>query len=95
MSLGFSKRRIILLYSYEAFILVMASCLLGVFVGTLTAFTMVMQFSTFVGMPVVFYFPWVQLIGIFIASILCAIFSTVGPTKAIVRKKISSILKSA
>jgi ABC-type antimicrobial peptide transport system permease subunit len=58
-ALGFSKVRIILLYSYEAFILVMASSLLGVFVGTIAAFTMVLQFTTFVGMPTIFYFPWV------------------------------------
>ena len=57
-ALGFSKIRIIILYAYEAFILVMASSLLGVFVGTITAFTMVSQFTTFVGMPSIFYFPW-------------------------------------
>ena len=84
MALGFSKRRVIWLYTYEAFILVMASSLLGVFVGTIVAFTMVLQFSTFVEMPTVFYFPWVQVIGIFIAAIACAVLSTVGPTKVIV-----------
>ena len=62
----------------------MASSLLGVFVGTITAFTMVLQFTSFVGMPTIFYFPWAQLIGIFIAGILCAGMSTIGPTKAIV-----------
>jgi ABC-type antimicrobial peptide transport system permease subunit len=41
-ALGFSKKRIVMLYSYEAFILVMASSLLGVFVGTIAAFTMVL-----------------------------------------------------
>ena len=41
-ALGFSKSRIIFLYTYEAFILVMASSLLGVFVGTVAAFTMVL-----------------------------------------------------
>lgn len=46
-------------------------------------------------MPMQFYFPWVQLIGIFVASFFCAIVSTVGPTRSIVRKKIASILKMA
>jgi ABC-type antimicrobial peptide transport system permease subunit len=41
-ALGFSKSRIVMLFTYESFILVMASSLLGVFVGTITAFTMVL-----------------------------------------------------
>ena len=83
-ALGFSKSRIVMLYTYESFILVMASSLLGVFVGTVTAFTMVLQFTTFVGMPTIFYFPWLQIAGIFLAGILCAAMSSIGPTKAIV-----------
>ena len=57
-ALGFTKARLIMLYIYEAFILVTASSLLGVFVGTIAAFTMVMQFSAFVGTPAIVYFPW-------------------------------------
>ena len=59
LSLGFTRNRLIILYSYEAFILVMASSILGVIVGTLAAFTMVLQFTQFNNMPTVFYFPWV------------------------------------
>ena len=85
----------ILLYSYEAFILVMASSILGVFVGTVGAFTMVMQYTTFVGMPTIFYFPTVQLLVVFITATVCALLSTVGPTRDIVKHKIAHILKSA
>lgn len=42
MALGFTRNRLVMLYCYEAFILVIASSLLGVFVGTLAAFTMVL-----------------------------------------------------
>ena len=41
-ALGFTKSRIVMLFTYESFILVMASSLLGVFVGTITAFTMML-----------------------------------------------------
>ena len=37
-----TKIRIILLYVYEAFVLVMASSLLGIFIGTLVGFSMIM-----------------------------------------------------
>jgi len=93
-ALGFTRVRLIFLYIYEAFILVMASSILGVLVGTIAAFTMVAQFSTFAGMPTIFYFPWTQLITILIAALLCALLSTVGPTRAIVKKNVASILKA-
>ena len=41
-AMGFTKRRIKLLYFYEAFVLVMASSLLGVMIGTIVGFTMVL-----------------------------------------------------
>ena len=94
-ALGFTRFRLILLYVYEAFILVMASSLLGVMVGTIAAFTMVLQFSAFVGSPPVMYFPWAQLIIIFGMAFLCALMATIGPTGQIVKKRIASILKSA
>lgn len=94
-ALGFTRLRTIVLFSYEAFILVMASSILGLFVGTVAAFTMVLQFTSFVGMPVVFYFPSVQLLVVFIMATICALMSTIGPTHQIVKHKIASILKSA
>ena len=56
-AMGFTRFRIILLFVYEAFILVMASSFIGVLVGTIAAFTMMLQFSGFFGTPPVMYFP--------------------------------------
>ena len=92
-AIGFTRFRIILLYSYEAFILVMSSSFLGLVIGTVAGFSMVAQFSTFIGMPAVFYFPFWQFVCIFFSSILCAALSTIGPTKAIVNLRISTILR--
>lgn len=39
-AMGFTQQRITMLYLYEAFILVLASCLLGVMIGVIVAFTM-------------------------------------------------------
>ena len=58
-ALGYTRFRLVLLYVYEAFILVIASSFLGLMVGTIAAFTMVLQYSEFVGSPPVMYFPWV------------------------------------
>jgi putative ABC transport system permease protein len=94
-ALGFTRMRIIFLYTYEGIILVLASSILGIIVGTFAAFTMVIQFTSFAGMPIIFYFPGWQLLYIFIAAILCGVFSSVGPTRQIVKHRIASILKSA
>jgi ABC-type antimicrobial peptide transport system permease subunit len=39
-AMGITKKRIISLYVYEAFVLVMASSLLGILIGTMVGFTM-------------------------------------------------------
>ena len=57
-AMGMTKWRIIFLYIYEAFILVMASSLLGIIIGTMVGFTMTMQQMLFVEIPLQFYFPW-------------------------------------
>ena len=42
-AMGMTKNRIRLLYFYEALILVFASCMLGVCVGVVMGFTMILQ----------------------------------------------------
>ena len=42
-AIGFTSLRICVLYFYEALLLVLASCLLGIFIGVLVGATMVMQ----------------------------------------------------
>lgn len=42
-SIGLTSYRISTLYFYEALLLVFASCLLGIFIGVLVGFTMVLQ----------------------------------------------------
>jgi ABC-type antimicrobial peptide transport system permease subunit len=42
-SIGFSRWRIRFLYFYEAIVLVLSSCLLGVMVGMVVAYTMTLQ----------------------------------------------------
>lgn len=94
-ALGFTRVRIVLLFVYEAFILVIASSLIGVLVGTIAAFTMVFQFSAFVDSPPIIFFPSIQIIIIFAAAFLYALMATIGPTSQIVKNRIASILKSA
>tara|TARA_B110000285_G_scaffold221609_1_gene274796 strand:- start:4 stop:384 length:381 start_codon:yes stop_codon:yes gene_type:complete len=79
-AMGFTNYRIKLLYFYEAFVLVMASCLLGVMIGVIVGFVMVIQQVVFTQIPFVFYFPWNQFILIMCVSLICAFLSTWGPS---------------
>ena len=57
-AMGISSIRIKLLYFYEALILVFASCLLGILIGTVVAYTMMLQMDMFTEQKSEFFFPW-------------------------------------
>lgn len=90
---GFTKKRVYLLYIYEAFILVLSSSLLGIFIGTIVGFTMTLQQILFTEIPLVFYFPWQQFLLILGLSLLCALASTFAPTRDLLKREISAIFR--
>ena len=57
-SIGLTSYRISTLYFYEALLLVFASCILGIMIGVLVGFTMVVQQDLFLNLNPVFFFPW-------------------------------------
>ena len=79
-SIGLTKTRIKLLYFYEAFVLVFASCLLGILVGCVMGYSVCLQQNLLAQMTLTFNFPWTQLLIIVGCSILCAFLSTFSPT---------------
>ena len=92
-SIGVTKVRITLLYFYEALILVFAASFLGILIGTFVAYTMKLQMDLFLNQDSDFFFPWVQMLEILGLSLVCAFFSTFGPTTELTRKQISSIFR--
>ena len=93
--MGVTRIRILLLYFYEALVLVFAACLLGILIGTIVAYTMMLQMNVLLMTDSQFIFPWKQTIEIFLLSLICAFFSTFGPTTQLTRKTIASIFRSA
>ena len=78
--MGVKKIRITLMYFYEALVLVIAASLFGIWICSIVAYTMMLQMNLLMNLDSVFYFPWIQTIEIFGLSIICAFFSTFGPT---------------
>ena len=92
-AMGYTKRRIQFVYFMEAFILVMASCICGLMIGTTVSITMTLQQVMFTQIPFVFYFPWSQFNIVMVMSLVCAFASTYGPTQQLVKNEISNIFR--
>ena len=85
-AMGVTKLRITLLYFYEALILVFSASFLGILTGVFVGYTMKLQMDLFLNQETEFYFPWLPMVEIFCLSLVCAFFSTFGPTKQLTRK---------
>ena len=57
-AIGVTNGRIKFLYFYEASILVLASCILGVMIGFVVGTTLSMQQNLFLDTTMTFFFPW-------------------------------------
>ena len=71
------------IYLWESFTLVFAASLMGLVVGTVVAYTMLLQNSLFTQLPLPFTFPYMQLVIIVGTSGFCAFFASYGPVKAL------------
>ena len=94
-AMGVTKIRIKLIYFYEALILVFASSFLGILIGVFVAWTFKLQMDLFLNQESYFFFPTMQMIEILGLSLLCAFFSTFGPTTELTRRQIASIFRLA
>jgi ABC-type antimicrobial peptide transport system permease subunit len=92
-AIGFTKCRIKMLYFYEAMVLVFASSILGVMVGMIVGYTMTLQEKLILSSSLAFFFPWNQFIVVMVLSLLCAFFSTFGPTTQLTSKQIAAIFR--
>ena len=92
-AIGFTKNRVRILYFYEALILVMSSCILGVLIGVVVGYTMLLQFNLFLGQSVAPFFPWTQFVLVLFLSLICAFLSTWGPAVALTNKSVAQIFR--
>ena len=93
-SIGFSKDRITKLYVYEAFILVIASSINGIVIGTGVGWTITYLRLKFVDMPPIFVFPVREFFIVSAIAMACAFLSTYSPSKLLMSKSIPDIARS-
>ena len=92
-AMGFTKYRVRALYFYESLVLVLSSCTLGVLIGTVVGYTMLLQFNLFLNAEVGIFFPWAQFLLVVLLSVICAFFSTWGPAAQLTNKTIAGIFR--
>lgn len=92
-AIGVQKGSIRILYFYEALVLVTASCLMGILIGMLVAYTFAIQESLILHYAMPVFFPWQQVCVVLGLSLGCAFFSTYGPTWQLTKMEIASIFR--
>ena len=92
-AIGLTKCRVRLLYFYEALVLVLTSSSLGVLIGTIVGYSMLLQFNLFLQAGVTPFFPWRQLVLVFAISLVCAFVSTWGPATNLTNRSVAAIFR--
>lgn len=93
MILGYEKSRIVRIYIYECFVLVINSCIIGIGVGYFVAWMMGLQRELFSDLPVSIEVKGLPIIVI--AAIASSILSTYKPLREIFNNTISQIMNYA
>jgi ABC-type antimicrobial peptide transport system permease subunit len=94
-AIGFSKNRITKLYVYEAFILVIASSINGVIIGTVTGWVITFLRMKFIdNMPTIYLFPVREFILVIAISLVCAFLATYSPSRTLMAKSIPDIART-
>jgi ABC-type antimicrobial peptide transport system permease subunit len=92
-ALGIPKSWVYRIYIYEAFLLVVASSLLGIVIGTITSYTMNSQQSLFTQLPLAFNFPYLLLGVVLFCSLFFSLLSAWSPIRAVLTHRIVQILR--
>ena len=92
-SLGLTTFATTRLYIWEAFVLVLTASLMGFLVGTIVAFTMVIQRALFLQLPLQFRFPFVLFILVIALAFVFSLVSSWAPARNLLKNSIVTILR--
>lgn len=92
-SMGLTKRQVVMVYVFEAFVLVLSSAGLGMGVGFVIAWTFSSQQNLFTQLPLTFYFPWPIVLTVIVTAIVCACLAAGLPSWRLVQLRITELLR--
>merc|ERR1712166_1168374 len=92
-SMGLKRKEIVMVYVFEAFVLVVSSSALGMGVGYVVAFTFSSQQTLFTQLPLTFIFPWSIVVTVICTAIVCAALAAGLPAWKLVQLRITELLR--
>lgn len=92
-AVGVKRFTMIRIFIEEAFVLVCTASLFGVLIGSLVAYTMVLQQVLFTELPLPFVFPWQIVLFVLGASAVLAFFSSFVPAYSLTIQPIVTLLR--
>jgi ABC-type antimicrobial peptide transport system permease subunit len=92
-AVGCKRHFIIRLYVYEAFVLVVASSFLGIMIGVVVGYTMVIQRALFTQLPIPFVFPYFYVAVVVFFAIIFALLAAFSPARKMSREGIVATLR--
>ncbi len=93
-SIGLTAGQVTRIYVYEAFALVMASSLLGIIIGGVIGWSIILFRVLFTQLPLQFEFPWSTVVVVVIGAVICSFVAAFSPIRTLNRKKISNIFRT-
>ena len=93
-AMGLPGSAVVRVYTYEAFVLVLAASILGMCIGALMSWTMSAQRVLFTQLPVSVPFPWQLIVLVLVGSVVCAIVASCAPARRLMKKKIASVMRT-
>ncbi len=93
-ALGMKKKDVILIYIYEAIILILTNSFIGLIIGSLISYTISIQWQIFTNINIKYSIKISHLIYIFIFSIIGGIISTIIPAYKILKSPISFLIRN-
>lgn len=94
-AIGISKPAMYRIYMYEAFVLVFSSSLLGLLIGCVVGYTVLLQRILFTQLPIPFVFPTQLLVVVFLCSIVFAVMAAFGPIRSVISKPVVNTLRGS
>jgi len=94
-SIGINKFQTMKIYLYEATVLILSSCLMGICIGCMVGFTMSAQMALYASYPISFDLSYVLKLSlnIFIASYISAFLSIILPLTQLLSQTIAHIMR--
>ena len=93
-SLGLTRAYINFIYVGETFILIFSSSFIGLMVGTVISWTMLMQRVLFTNLPLSFRFPYQELLILLVLAVVGGILCTFFTIRKVSKLEISSLIKN-